>query len=60
MIINMLVLGMVPQARDMMDETDGIQMINSSVGPQTNKYEVFTIRVIFCSIVHEFLPQYLN
>ncbi|GJR93779.1 Myb-related protein 2-like protein [Tanacetum coccineum] len=28
---------MIPQARDMMDDTDGIHMSSSSLGPQTNK-----------------------
>ncbi|KAI3723255.1 hypothetical protein L2E82_34717 [Cichorium intybus] len=30
-------ISLTPQARDRMDETDGIHMSNSSVGPQTNK-----------------------
>lgn len=49
----MWVLGMVPQTRDMMVETEGIHKNNSSVGPQTNKYEVFTIKyhVILCSLI---------
>lgn len=30
-------ISMIPQARDTMDETDGIHMSSSSLGPQTNK-----------------------
>nr|XP_043632328.1 myb-related protein 2-like isoform X2 [Erigeron canadensis] len=57
-------ISMSPQKRDRVDETDGIQLSNSSVGPQTNKNlqinEALHMQIEVQRRLHEQLERHLQ